>query len=108
MAIDSVWLGPIMTYQMGGTWLGSPAEPGAMAFGFAYDSATGDIARDPDGNAVHCAATVTATPADFLDATDLRERLVVEIAVQFAGAGVIPFNTPLTAVWTDYTPPPSP
>ncbi|MBF6189407.1 hypothetical protein [Nocardia farcinica] len=102
MAIDTVWLGPLQTYQVGGWWLGTTGEPGAAALGFAYDSTTGEFARDQDGNAFHVAATVEASPADFLDTTDLRARLVTEIAVQFVALGAVPPGTVLTPIWTDW------
>lgn len=106
MAIDSVWLGPLFTQYVGGYGSGGPAEPGAMAAGFAFDSTTGEFARDQDGNALHMAAMSAITIDDISDTTALRARIAAEIAVQFAAAGAIPQGTPLTPTWTDLPPTP--
>ncbi|WP_280224900.1 hypothetical protein [Nocardia farcinica] len=111
MALDHLFIGPLLLQMVDRAYLGQPSDPGAMAAGYLYDPATGDFARDPGSGSVYqFAALIPLTIADIPDTTDLRARLVADVLAQFVNVGAIDAAAveQVTPVWSDWTPPPSP
>ena len=108
MALDHIYVGPLFLQQVDLAYLGQPSKPGAIAAGFLYDPVTGEFASDENGSVYQCAAMLPITIADIPDTTALRARLVEDLAGQFVNIGVLAEGVEVTAVWTDYTPPPTP
>ncbi|BAD56399.1 hypothetical protein CRM89_00470 [Nocardia sp. FDAARGOS_372] len=104
MAADSIIAGPLLLQTKWGPGGLGPARPGAMGMGYAYDSTTGEIATDNDGNAILVSAEEEFSLADYPDTTALRARIIANMTSQFKAAGLIPAEAEVTAQWIDVPP----
>ncbi|MBF6411184.1 hypothetical protein [Nocardia farcinica] len=110
MALDHLFIGPLLLQMVDRAYMGQPSEPGALAAGYLYDPASGEFARDLGGSVYQFAAPIPLSITDIPDTTDLRARLVEDVLGQFVNVGAIDAAAAeqVTAVWSDWTPPPSP
>uniref|UniRef100_UPI003F4988C8 hypothetical protein n=1 Tax=Nocardia suismassiliense TaxID=2077092 RepID=UPI003F4988C8 len=80
---------------------GGPAQPCAWAWGFAWDTATGEVIRDRDGiNAVAWWASASLSAADATG-TALRDRLRDSIIAQLIESGHANAGDTVQFSWVD-------